>query len=199
MKEEEAAFKETGFSREMAETLKQNFSETHDLAKPSDQHLFWFYKNTLRERYIQAGRRLKLAYIRAAVGDPLTPKLRSIAVHLLTSYLTPYSFEDEELTVERARALMEEKPWLRFPWWEAIPAAEDWIKTHPGNHSYTDISRCLASRSFGPEWTWSDHQRLALALTRVRKPGACCSSNPGCLNCPNNRLWTRAGGDIVPH
>lgn len=191
LKEEEARVTKDGLDNELIRHLRSNFNNKFAVESADERDVFNFYKNSLRLEYIKIGRELKKQWIEKLLGREIKGTREEIVFNLLlTGYLTPYSFEDADLTVNGARELLAARRWEAFPWKQADEIVSHWLEQRDATARapyLNEVSKWMKTQEAAKLLNWNDYGRIVSAICASKFPGTCCLSEPACWTCPNNR------------
>ena len=150
-----------------------------------------FYRNALYALEQRAANLWRQQEVRSLAGRPLSPEMQNFAEHLLDTFFSPNTLNDQSLTSEEVQIYFRERPWMKFRWDLALETVGDWmvkeasdsvlnLKTKPTLSAFNSL---VLPSSFD----WNQQNQIRVALSRDKRVGACCLSEPGCTLCPHNR------------
>ncbi|MGZ3723351.1 MAG: hypothetical protein ACXVA9_10495 [Bdellovibrionales bacterium] len=159
--------------------LRETQLDHYHVDQLSREELAVFYRNALYALLQRAANLWRQQEVRSLAGRPLSRELESFAMHLLDSFFSPNALNDQSLSSREAQEYFRRRPWIDFDWNGALGAVEDWLRL--------GTERSVANLKLPESFDWNQQNRIRLALSQGRRPGACCLSEPGCTLCPHNR------------
>ncbi len=192
LKTEEQKYAAGGlFDPDLKNYILQNQSKHYEFKNFTDRDFKQFYINALRSLYVRAANFWMTAEVTQLAGRQLHPDILKIASRILEGTSSPWTLKDRELTSEAAALYFNERKWERLPWAQLLSFVEAWKKVSPYSFSYDEFSKFWSANAEKFGLDFSLFSRVQSALSGHEKSLFCCLSDPGCMNCPHNRLWLK--------
>lgn len=146
-----------------------------------------FYLESLNSLYGRVAWDFKKQEVEKITSRSLSGPLLKTAQALMDSFFPYSSMAAVGVSAERSRDFFESKPWLDYPWKDALHITEAWLSETKGLRPAYEFLGWYEKQTALPRWTLNELERLVTALGKEARPVDCCLHNSPCAFCPSHR------------
>lgn len=168
--------------------LFENSRETYRIDELPPNQIYLFYINSLQAQYIAIGEAIKHQLIENKLHKDLPIEVKNSLLQIVDLLLV-FDMGNPGTDPQSVREALRSPALAHFPWAsvEAVLMDLSSRKIDPGSDAAETALR--ANPRFLSLLT--EVQQILTAALKKSKRRYCCMSSPGCLFCPNNRVFLR--------